>query len=208
MKPQTYMNLSGQSIAEAMRWYKIEPQHMLIISDDIDLPPGVIRLRSKGGAGTHNGWKSILQETGTDLFPRIRIGTGAPPPQWDLADWVLTGYSEENRQVMENAFALAAEAALCFAEHGIDLAMNRYNREAMKRLFNARTRRPGGRRRHPPWHTAAIYDTTDPHLPCCRLSYEQVLALPPVALPCAAEDCAACWVAEPADLPGMVFRAL
>lgn len=128
LKPQTYMNLSGQSIAEAMRWYKIEPQHMLIISDDIDLPPGVIRLRSKGGAGTHNGWKSILQETGTDLFPRIRIGTGAPPPQWDLADWVLTGYSEENRQVMENAFALAAEAALCFAEHGIDLAMNRYNK--------------------------------------------------------------------------------
>ncbi len=128
LKPQTYMNLSGQSIAEAMRWYKIAPQHMLIISDDIDLPPGVIRLRSKGGAGTHNGWKSILQETGTDLFPRIRIGTGAPPPQWDLADWVLTGYSEENRQVMENAFALAAEAALCFAEHGIDLAMNRYNK--------------------------------------------------------------------------------
>ena len=128
LKPQTYMNLSGQSIAEAMRWYKIEPQHMLIISDDIDLPPGVIRMRSKGGAGTHNGWKSILQETGTDLFPRIRIGTGAPPPQWDLADWVLTGYSEENRQVMENAFALAAEAALCFAEHGIDLAMNRYNK--------------------------------------------------------------------------------
>ena len=128
LKPQTYMNLSGQSIAEAMRWYKIEPQHMLIISDDIDLPPGVIRLRSKGGAGTHNGWKSILQETGTDLFPRIRIGTGAPPPQWDLADWVLTGYGDEDRSVMENAFALAAEAALCFAEHGIDLAMNRYNK--------------------------------------------------------------------------------
>ena len=128
LKPQTYMDLSGQSIAEAMRWYKIEPQHMLIISDDIDLPPGVIRLRSKGGAGTHNGWKSILQETGTDLFPRIRIGTGAPPPQWDLADWVLTGYGDEDRSVMENAFALAAEAALCFAEHGIDLAMNRYNK--------------------------------------------------------------------------------
>ena len=100
---------------------------------EVRIPEGArdgqtIRLRSKGGAGTHNGWKSILQETGTNLFPRIRIGTGAPPPQWDLADWVLTGYGDEDRSVMENAFALAAEAALCFAEHGIDLAMNRYNK--------------------------------------------------------------------------------
>lgn len=128
MKPQTYMNLSGVSLREALQWYKAEPAQVLVISDDVDLPAGAIRVRMKGGAGTHNGWKSIIAETGSTAFPRIRIGTGAPPAFFDLADWVLSRYDESTRPRMEEAFRLAAQAALCFVEHGINLTMNRFNR--------------------------------------------------------------------------------
>ncbi len=127
IKPQTYMNLSGESVAEVLRWYKIEPEQALILSDDIDLKPGTVRIRPHGGAGTHNGWRNILAVTGSDRFPRIRIGVGAPPPQWDLKDWVLSGFGDQ-QQVMDEAFALAADAADCFVKSGIDLAMNRYNK--------------------------------------------------------------------------------
>ena len=127
IKPQTYMNLSGQSLQEALHWYKLEPSQMLVIADDVDLPPGTLRIRPHGGAGTHNGWRSILQETGSDRFPRIRIGVGAPPEHWDLADWVLSSLGND-QQLLHEACALAAEAAECFIHHGIDLAMNRYNK--------------------------------------------------------------------------------
>lgn len=80
VKPQTYMNLSGESVQDLMRWYKLMPQDILIISDDIDLPPGSVRIRPHGGAGTHNGLRNIIRMTGSDRFPRIRIGVGAPPP--------------------------------------------------------------------------------------------------------------------------------
>ena len=126
-KPTTYMNLSGQALVELMHFYKLEPEDLLIFSDDIDLLPGMMRLRIKGGAGTHNGWRSILQETGSDRFPRIRIGVGAPPEHWDLADWVLSSLGND-QQLLHEACALAAEAAECFIHHGIDLAMNRYNK--------------------------------------------------------------------------------
>ena len=128
VKPMTYMNLSGQAIGQLMRWYHLEPQQCLIVSDDIDLKPGMIRLRPHGGAGTHNGWKSIIQETGTDRYPRIRIGVGAPPPEWDLADWVLARYqnSPDEKAIM-NALDTAAKAALCFVREGIQTAMNKYN---------------------------------------------------------------------------------
>lgn len=128
LKPQTYMNASGQAIAQAMRWYKLEPQQVLVISDDIDLPPGVIRVRMKGGAGTHNGWKSIIAETGSSDFPRIRIGTGAPPAYYDLAAWVLAKHDSTTLPLMEEAFQTAAQAAVSFAQHGINLTMNRFNR--------------------------------------------------------------------------------
>lgn len=127
LKPQTYMNLSGQSVQEALSWYKLVPEEVLIISDDIDLSPGIIRIRPHGGAGTHNGWKSIIQLTGSDRFPRIRIGVGAPPPEWDLADWVLAGFGEQQAAV-EETVALAAEAAQVFLESGVDLAMNQFNK--------------------------------------------------------------------------------
>lgn len=128
IKPQTFMNLSGQCVAEALSWYKITPREMLLIVDDIDLPFGQVRIRSKGGPGTHNGLRHIVQCTGTGDFPRVRVGMGAPPPEWDLADWVLGKFADEAaRKTAFDVYMLAAEAALCWAEHGIDLTMNRYN---------------------------------------------------------------------------------
>ena len=134
IKPQTYMNLSGDCVAEALHWYKAEPEQVMIFSDDIDLPVGTVRVRRVGGAGTHNGWRDILEKTGTDRFPRIRIGVGARPPEWDLKDWVLSRFSAEEQKIMDEAFANAAEAAECFALQGIEKAMNLYN----KRLTAAR----------------------------------------------------------------------
>ena len=129
IKPQTFMNLSGLTVSEALSWYKAEPKDVLLIVDDIDLPLGQVRIRAKGGPGTHNGLRHIVQCTGTGDFPRVRVGVGAPPPEWDLADWVLSKYADEAaRKTAFDAYMLAAEAALCWAEHGIDLAMNRYNK--------------------------------------------------------------------------------
>lgn len=129
IKPQTFMNLSGLTVSEALSWYKAEPKDVLLIVDDIDLPLGQVRIRAKGGPGTHNGLRHIVQCTGTGDFPRVRVGVGAPPPEWDLADWVLSKYADEAaRKTAFDAYMLAAEAALCWAEHGIDLSMNRYNK--------------------------------------------------------------------------------
>ena len=123
------MNLSGMTVSDALSWYKIAPQDMLLIVDDIDLPFGQVRIRPKGGPGTHNGLRHIVQCTGTGDFPRVRVGMGAPPPQWDLADWVLSKFqTEEERKIAFDAYLLAADAALCWAEHGIETAMNRYNK--------------------------------------------------------------------------------
>ena len=129
IKPQTFMNLSGLTVSEALNWYKLKPEEMLLIVDDIDLPFGQVRIRAKGGPGTHNGLRHIVQCTGTGDFPRVRVGMGAPPPQWDLADWVLGKFPDaEARKIAFDAYMLAADAALCWAEHGIDLTMNRYNK--------------------------------------------------------------------------------
>ena len=128
IKPQTFMNLSGLTVQEAMSWYKLEPKDMLLLVDDIDLPFGQVRVRAKGGPGTHNGLRHIVQCTGSGDFPRVRVGMGAPPPEWDLADWVLSKFqTEEERKIAYDAYLLAADAAICWAEHGIDTAMNRFN---------------------------------------------------------------------------------
>ena len=128
IKPQTFMNLSGLTVSDALAFFKMNPKDMLLIVDDIDLPFGQVRIRPKGGPGTHNGLRHIVQCTGTGDFPRVRIGMGAPPPQWDLADWVLSKFqTEAERKIAYDAYLLAADAALCWAEHGIDTAMNRYN---------------------------------------------------------------------------------
>ena len=129
IKPQTYMNLSGLTVQEAMSWYKLEPKDVLILVDDIDLPFGQVRVRAKGGPGTHNGLRHIVQCTGSGNFPRVRVGMGAPPPEWDLADWVLSKFqTEEERKIAYDAYMTAADAALCWAENGIDVAMNRFNK--------------------------------------------------------------------------------
>ena len=129
IKPQTFMNLSGLTVQEAMSWYKLEPKDMLLLVDDIDLPFGQVRVRAKGGPGTHNGLRHIVQCTGSGDFPRVRVGMGAPPPEWDLADWVLSKFqTEEERKIAFDAYMTAADAALCWAEHGIDAAMNRFNK--------------------------------------------------------------------------------
>ena len=129
IKPQTFMNLSGFTVSDAMAFYKLEPRQMLLIVDDIDLPFGQVRIRPKGGAGTHNGLRHIVQCTGTEAFPRVRVGMGMPPAQWDLADGVLGKFqTEEERKIAYDAYLLAADAALCWAENGIDAAMNRFNK--------------------------------------------------------------------------------
>lgn len=127
--PQTYMNLSGESVKQLVDWYKIPLKNLLIVYDDIDLPPGKVRIRSKGGAGTHNGMRSILGFLGSEDFPRVRVGIGNKPPQWDLADWVLSHYqTEEERKVAFDAYVLAAEAAIDFTrEQDVDLVMQKYN---------------------------------------------------------------------------------
>ena len=130
IKPQTFMNESGLSVAEALNWFKLTPHEMLIIVDDIDLPFGQVRVRAGGGPGTHNGMRSILQCTGSAEFPRIRVGMGAPPAGWDLADYVLGHFNTvQDRETAFSAYRTAADAAACWVTEGIDKAMNQFNRK-------------------------------------------------------------------------------
>lgn len=128
MKPQTFMNLSGQAVSQAAGFYKIPPEHIIVVSDEVSLPIGRLRIRTKGSAGGHNGLKDIIARLGTDAFPRIRIGVGAPPhPDYDMADWVLSGFKGQDAEDMMAAAARAAEAAECYITQGADWAMNRFN---------------------------------------------------------------------------------
>lgn len=129
MKPQTYMNLSGEAVAEAARFYKIPADHILVVCDDISLKPGVIRLRKKGSAGGHNGLKSIIQQLGTDQFPRIKMGVGAKPhPDYDLAAWVLGKFPAEDAKLMDDAAVRAVNAAEMILKDGFDKAQNRFSK--------------------------------------------------------------------------------
>jgi len=128
MKPQTYMNLSGEAVQEAVRFYKIPPEHVLVVSDEIALPIGKLRVRVKGSAGGHNGLKSIIACLGTEDFPRIRLGVGAPPhPDYDMADWVLSSFKNQDAEDMAAAAKRAADAVVCYITQGADKAMNRFN---------------------------------------------------------------------------------
>ena len=129
VKPQTYMNLSGESIREILKFYKIPIAQLYVIYDDTSLPLGGIRIREKGSAGGHNGIKNIIAHLGTQEFPRVRIGVGAKPDRMDLADYVLGRFPQVEQSVMEDAFKEAAEAAAAIVEDGIDAAMNRFNRK-------------------------------------------------------------------------------
>lgn len=129
-KPQTYMNLSGESIAEIVNFYKLDPEsEMLIIFDDISLAPGNIRVRKKGSAGGHNGIKSIISSVGTSNFMRIKVGVGEKPQGWDLADHVLGRFSSGDRKLVDEAIEFAADAVEKIITDGPDAAMNEYNRK-------------------------------------------------------------------------------
>ena len=129
MKPQTFMNLSGDAVSEAARFYKITPEHIIVVSDEISLPVGKLRIRTKGSAGGHNGLKDIILKLGTSDFPRIRLGVGAPPhPDYDMADWVLGSFKNQDALDMADCAKRAAEAVECYICEGADKAMNQYNR--------------------------------------------------------------------------------
>ena len=128
MKPVTYMNLSGEAVHEAASFYKVPPERILVVSDEVALAPGKIRVRRSGSAGGHNGLKNIIAHLGTDQFPRIRVGVGQKPhPDYDMADWVLGKFQGEDKKAVEEAVKRAADAAECLIQEGVDKAMNRYN---------------------------------------------------------------------------------
>lgn len=127
LKPQTFMNLSGESIRDIAFWYKLPMERILVIYDDIDLEPGKIRVRPKGSSGTHNGMKSIIYQLQSDAFPRVRIGIGKAPERWDLADYVLSKFSKEDRKIIDGSIEKAAEAAVMTIVSGVEKAMNSAN---------------------------------------------------------------------------------
>lgn len=128
MKPQTYMNLSGEAVGEAARFYKIPSEHIIVVSDEMALPIGKLRIRTKGSAGGHNGLKNIIAHLSTENFPRVRLGVGAPPhAEYDVKDWVLSAFKNQDAEDMAKAAARAAEAAECYIAEGADRAMNKFN---------------------------------------------------------------------------------
>ena len=128
MKPVTYMNLSGEAVREAAAFYKVPPEHILVLSDEVALPPGKLRVRKGGSAGGHNGLKNIIAHLGSDQFPRIRLGVGQKPhPDYDMADWVLGKPQGEDKKAVEAAVVRAADAVECLLAKGPEEAMNRFN---------------------------------------------------------------------------------
>lgn len=127
VKPLTYMNLSGDSLREVLDYYKLPPERLLVIYDDINLDVGQLRIREKGSAGGHNGMKSIIARVGSDAFPRIRVGVGAKPPRMDLADYVLGHFSGEELSMIREGLEQAADAAAMIVSGEMAAAMNRFN---------------------------------------------------------------------------------
>ncbi len=130
VKPLTFMNLSGECIRELCDYYKIDTgRDFIVLYDDISLPPGMLRVRSKGSAGGHNGIKNIILHLGHEEFSRVRIGIGEKPAGYDLADYVLGHFDKEDRALMDEAFERAADAVECILENGVETAMNRFNKK-------------------------------------------------------------------------------
>lgn len=128
MKPTTYMNLSGEAVGQAARFYKIPPERVLVISDDAALPQGKLRVRRSGSAGGHNGLKNIIAHLGSDQFPRVKVGVGGKPhPDSDMADWVLSPFTGQDRKAMEEAISRAADAVTLLLDQGVDQAMAKFN---------------------------------------------------------------------------------
>lgn len=122
-QPQTFMNLSGESVVQLLNWYKPEEDQLIVVYDDVDLPEGRVRFRPSGSAGTHNGMRNIIYLLGKDNFPRVRVGTGRPPEGWDMKDWVLSGYdTPELRETMFKAYMNAADIIAEYVEKGTEAA--------------------------------------------------------------------------------------
>ncbi len=130
LKPQTYMNSSGESLRDAADFYRVPPENIIVVSDDVDLPQGQLRVRLHGSAGGHNGLKSVIAHLGSDSFRRVRVGIGGKPEGWDLADWVLGKLKGHDADVMEEAYQSAADAVTAILTDGGEAAMNRFNRKA------------------------------------------------------------------------------
>lgn len=130
-KPQTFMNLSGESVRQLVDYYKIdETDRLIVISDDVSLDPGMLRIRKKGSAGGHNGLKNIIAHLGHENFQRIKMGVGEKPRNFDLADYVLGHFTDGERKLMNEAALKAADAVRLIMAEGIDIAMNQYNKKA------------------------------------------------------------------------------
>jgi len=128
LKPQTYMNLSGRSVLQLSAYFNIPPQRIIVLFDDISLEPGRLRIRPDGSAGGHNGIKSIIQEIGSQKFPRVKIGVGAKPnPHYDLADWVLSTFSAQEEKALAVSLKNAADAVLAIIDKGVPEAANKFN---------------------------------------------------------------------------------
>lgn len=126
-KPQTFMNLSGESVRAMVDFYKVSPDEVIIVYDDISLEPGQLRIRTKGSAGGHNGIKNIIAHLGTQEFPRIKVGVGEKPKYMYLADYVLSRFSKGEQELMDDAFREAADAVTMMISEGMDAAMNHFN---------------------------------------------------------------------------------
>jgi len=126
-KPLTYMNRSGESVSPMLQWFKIQPEDLIVVCDDIHLPIGQLRIRQRGSDGGHNGLKSVIHQTGSDLFARVRLGVGSPPPGFDQADYVLSRFSREERESLELMVKEAADAVELILNQGLPTTMNRYN---------------------------------------------------------------------------------
>ena len=131
LKPQTYMNLSGECIRDVLGYYKADPnEELIVLFDDISLNPGLIRIRKKGSAGGHNGIKNIIANLGTDRFMRVKVGVGEKPKNWDLADYVLSPFTKDERPLVNLAIEHAAKAIEQMLNGDVDAAMNEYNRKS------------------------------------------------------------------------------
>ena len=129
VKPQTFMNLSGEAVVPLMKFYKLEPENVIIIFDDVSFDVGKIRIKRNGSHGGHNGMRYIIELSGTDAFPSVKVGVGKKPhPEYDLADWVLSKFKNEDFETLDKTIDRVAKAIDCIIKNGIDTAMNRYSK--------------------------------------------------------------------------------
>lgn len=127
VKPQTFMNVSGESVQPFVKFFNVDLENLIVITDDIDIEFGTVRIRKKGSAGTHNGLKSIVNLLGNSSFPRIKVAVGRKPSYMDLADYVLSNFTKDEKEILEKEIDLAVEAVLHIVESGLDEAMNKVN---------------------------------------------------------------------------------